>query len=130
MHSPQIANAAALAGRFLLSLIFIIGGFNKIAGYAGTAAYMARMGVPSILLPLVILTELGGGLLVLVGYQTKIVSLLMAGFALLSGLLFHLKLGDAADMIQFWKNVAIAGGFLSLTAFGGGGWSLDGLRKR
>ena len=90
---------------------------------------MAKMGVPGALLPLVILTELGGGLLILVGWQTRVVSFLLAGFTLLAGLLFHLSVGDAPNMIQFWKNVAIAGGFLAIFANGAGEWSLDGWRK-
>lgn len=126
MNNPQLANAAALVGRIMLALIFITAGYGKIGGYAGAAGYMDKMGVPSVLLPLVILTELGGGLLILVGWQTRIVSVLLAGFTLLAGLLFHLKVGDAPNMIQFWKNVAIAGGFLVLFANGAGAWSVDG----
>ena len=126
MNNPTISNAAALLGRIFISAIFISAGASKIGGYAGTSAYMAKMGVPAALLPLVILTELGGGLLILVGYQTRIVAFLMAGFCLLSGLLFHYSVGDAANMISFWKNVAIAGGFLGLVAHGAGAWSVDG----
>ena len=126
MNNPQIANAAALLGRILISAIFIWAGYGKLTGYAGTVAYMGKMGVPGALAPLVILTELGGGLLVLIGYQTRIVAFLLAGFCLLSGLIFHLSIGDAPNMIQFWKNVAIAGGFLGLVAHGTGAWSIDG----
>lgn len=82
--------------------------------------------MPGILLPLVILTELGGGLLILVGWQTRIVAFLMAGFTLLAALLFHFKTGDRNQMIHFMKNIAIAGGFLSLVANGAGAWSVDG----
>ena len=127
MNNPQIANAAALLGRIMLSAIVIMGGFNQIVGYAGTSGYMDKMGVPSALLPLVILTELGGGLLILAGWQTRIVSFLLAGFTVLAGLMFHLKVGDAPNMIQFWKNIAISGGFLSLLAAGAGAWSFDGV---
>ncbi len=126
MNNPQLVNAAALVGRIMLAFIFIMGGYNKIGGYAGTSGYMDKMGVPSALLPLVILTELGGGLLILAGWQTRIVSILLAGFTLLAGLFFHLKVGDGPNMIQFWKNVAISGGFLMLFANGAGAWSVDG----
>ncbi len=126
MNNPQISNAAALLGRIFMSAIFITAGYGKIGGYAGAAGYMDKMGVPSALLPLVILTELGGGLLIVAGWQTRIVSILLAGFTLLAGLLFHLKVGDAPNMIQFWKNVAISGGFLVLFANGAGAWSVDG----
>ncbi|MFO1135380.1 MAG: DoxX family protein [Rhodoblastus sp.] len=130
MNNPQIANAAALLGRIFMSAIFITAGYGKIGGYAGASAYMAKMGVPGALLPLVILVELGGGLLILVGFQTRVVAFLLAGFSLLSGLLFHYAVGDAPNMIQFWKNVAIAGGFLGMVAHGAGAWSLDGRMKK
>ncbi len=61
---------ALLAARVLLAYIFIIAGWGKIGGYEQTAGYMAAMGVPGALLPLVILVELGGGILILVGFQT------------------------------------------------------------
>ena len=128
LNNPQVANVASLVGRAFLSFIFIKGGFSKLMGYAGAAAYMDKMGVSSMLLPLVILTELGGGLLILVGYQTRLVSVLLAGFTLLAGLLFHYVVGDANNMIHFWKNVAIAGAFLSLVANGAGAWSVDSSR--
>jgi len=130
LNNPQIANAAALLGRIFMSAIFITAGYGKIGGYAGASAYMAKMGVPGALLPLVILVELGGGLLILVGFQTRVVAFLLAGFSLLSGLLFHYAVGDAPNMIQFWKNVAIAGGFLGMVAHGAGAWSLDGRMKK
>ena len=89
MNDAHIKNAAALLGRVLISLIFIMGGAHKIAAYSTTAGYMEKMGVPGLLLPLVIVTELGGGLMILVGYQTRLIAFLMAGFTLLAGLLFH-----------------------------------------
>lgn len=150
MPNTTLTNLFALAGRVLISVMFITSGWGKIAGYAGTAAYMAKAGVPGALLPLVILTELGGGLAILVGFQTRIAAFLLAGFCLVSGLLFHYlgaqaiatqmvgvtdpaqlaALGQAktGQMINFWKNVSIAGGFLAFSAFGAGAWSLDGRR--
>ena len=123
LNSPALNNAAMLLGRIGLAAIFIIAGYSKIGGYAGTQAYMAKMGVPGALLPLVILTELGGGLLILAGYQTKIVSVLLAGFCVISGVLFH----SAPDQFNhLMKNFAIAGGFLALFAAGAGAWSIDG----
>lgn len=130
MNNPQIVNAAALLGRILMSAIFISAGYNKIGGFANSAAYMAKMGVPSWLLPVVIATELGGGLLILLGYQTRIVAFLLAGFSILAGLIFHYSVGDVPNMISFWKNLAIAGGFLGMVAHGAGAWSLDGQLKK
>ena len=62
--------------------------------------------------------------------EEGLVAFLLAGFSLLSGLLFHYAVGDAPNMIQFWKNVAIAGGFLGMVAHGAGAWSLDGRMKK
>lgn len=115
-----------LAGRFLLSAIFVQSGWGKIGRYASTQAYMEKMGVPGSLLPLVIATELGLGLLIVIGWQTRIAAFLIAGFTLLAGILFHYDPGNSGQMIQFMKNIAIAGGFLMLVANGPGPWSIDG----
>ena len=123
--NATLQNALALAGRVLMSLIFIVAGFNKIGGYEGTQAYMEGMGVPGMLLPLVILTELGGGLLLLIGFKARLMAFLLAGFSLLSAVIFHSNFGDSMQSIQFMKNLAIAGGFLYIVAHGPGAWSLD-----
>ncbi|PTW61588.1 putative oxidoreductase [Breoghania corrubedonensis] len=125
-----LKNPIDLAGRLLIAFIFVFSGWGKLTAYSGTAAYMASHGVPTILLPLVILTELGGGLLIAFGYQTRLIAFLMAGFAVLTALFFHFHPGDQAQMINFMKNLSIAGGFLFLAANGAGAWSLDGLRAR
>ncbi|HUN12663.1 MAG TPA: DoxX family protein [Rhabdaerophilum sp.] len=126
--NPVIQNLSLLAGRIMLSAIFILSGFNKLKGFSGggTQKYMEAMGVPGALLPLVIITELGFGLMVLIGFKTRLCAFLLAGFTLLSALLFHNKLGDPAQYLQFMKNVSIAGGFLALLAAGAGAWSVDG----
>ena len=127
----QATDLAAPLGRLLLSLIFIMAGFSKITGYAGTQQYMEMMGVPGALLPLVILTELGGGIALLLGWQARIAAFLLAGFSILSGLIFHMIPGMAldglaaqAETISFMKNVAIAGGLAMIVAFGPGRLSL------
>lgn len=120
----------ALLGRIGLSLIFIISGWGKIAGYAATQGYMEAMGVPGALLPLVIALELGGGLALLAGAFTRWIALAIAAFSLLSAAIFHADFGDAAQAISFWKNVAMAGGFLMLAAHGPGALSVDALLAR
>lgn len=128
-------NYISLAARVLLAAIFILSGFGKITGYAATVGYMEAMHVPGLLLPLVILVEFGGGLAILVGFQTKIVAFLLAGFCIVSGILFHLMaithdpaqaMADMNQQINFLKNLAIAGGFLSLIVAGPGRISIDG----
>lgn len=123
-------NAAELVGRILLAQIFIISGIGKLgAGYAGTQGYMEAMGVPGALLPLVILAELGGGAAIVVGFLTRWAALALAAFCIVSALIFHNKLGDQGQMINFMKNFAIAGGFLVLFARGPGAWSVDARRS-
>lgn len=133
----RLTDLAAPLGRLLLAQIFIIAGVQKITGYAGTQGYMEAMGVPGSLLPLVILTELGGGIALLLGWKTRIVAFLLAGFSLLSGLLFHYlpSLGMTGmeaqgQMINFMKNVSIAGGMLMIVSLGAGAWSLDAREGR
>jgi len=123
-------NASLLLSRFGLSLIFILSGWSKISGYDGTQGYMEAMGVPGALLPLVIALELGGGLAILAGLFTRPLALALAAFSLVSAVIFHAQLGDQMQFINFFKNIAIAGGFLALAANGAGGWSLDALRHR
>jgi len=121
-------NAADLAGRVMLTAFFIIFGFMKITGYAGFVKYMDAYGVPSFLLPLVIGTEIGCGFAVLLGWHTRIAAFLLAGFSLLSLLIFHPALSDMTGQIIVLAELATAGGLLALTAHGAGGWSLDARR--
>ena len=117
-----------LIGRVLLSIVFIQAGWSKIFGYAGTQEYMQAAGVPGMLLPLVILAELGGGLCILLGLLTRWAAIALAGFCVLSGYLFHYHPGDMGEMISFMKNLTIAGGFLVLAGSGPGAFALDNRR--
>jgi putative oxidoreductase len=126
MNTQQ--NLADFTGRVLIAAIFLVSGLGKIAGYAGAQGYMAAMGVPGALLPLVIALEVGGSIAIILGYRTRFVAFLLAGFCILSALIFHRALGDQMQFIMFMKNFAIAGGFLLLVARGPGEWSLDARR--
>lgn len=124
-----VANSALnhlliLAARLLLGGMFLAAGYSKIGGYAGTQGYMEAMGVPGIMLPLVILLEIGGGLALILGFQTRLAAVALAGFTVIAGLLFHGG-ADPMQQILFMKNLAIAGGLLAFTVFGAGGASLD-----
>ena len=126
MNTQQ--NFADLLGRILISAIFLITGLGKIGGYAATQGYMASQGVPGALLPLVIALEVGGATAIILGYRARLVAFLLAGFSVVSALIFHHALGDQTQFIMFMKNLAMAGGFLFLVARGPGDWSLDARR--
>lgn len=113
------------SARLLLTALFLWGGIAKTGGYAATQGYMEGFGIPGILLPLVILTELGGALALIAGWQTRLVSLALAGFCILSALIFHADLGERVQLIMFLKNLGLAGGFLALAVSGPGAWALD-----
>lgn len=128
----KLQSPLALAARVLMALLFVPAGFGKIAGFAGTAGYIGSVGLPfpELGAAIAIVVELGLGLALLVGFQTRIAALVIAVFTVAAGVFFHAYWSMPADMvgmnqIMFMKNVAIAGGLLALTAFGGGAWSLD-----
>ena len=130
--NTNLQNSAALAGRILLALIFITSGFGKITGSAGTAGCMAAKGLSmvDVLLPLTILIELGGGLLIAIGWKARWAAAVTFLFLIPVTLVFHNPVGLAGaeaqqQMINLLKNVSIMGGMLGLFAFGPGGFSLD-----
>lgn len=116
---------SSVVARILLAHIFVLAGMNKIMGYAGSQGYMEMMGVPGMLLPLVIILELGGGLALIAGWQARLVAYALAGFCVISALIFHHNLADQVQMIMFMKNLAIAGGLLLIAEHGAGAYSLD-----
>ena len=123
-----VTAAAALAGRLLLAAIFLHEAWGKLTGYSAALAYMQAFVVPGQLLPLAIAVELGCGVLILCGYHTRAAALLLAGFCIVTAVLFHAKFGDRNQLLHFEKDLAIAGGLLVLFAHGGGAWALDALR--
>jgi putative oxidoreductase len=121
----------AFLGRLGMSYVFILDGYGAIANAPGVAAYMEANGVSGKLLPLVIATELGGGLMVALGLGARWAAIALAGFCGLTAALFHANAADPEQVINFQKNCAMGGGFLLLATFGPGAWSLDAwLAKR
>ena len=116
--------AISLIARILLSVIFIQSGWGKISGYAETAGYMQSHGVPGMLLPAVIALELGAGLAILLGIYARWAGLGLALFTLAAAGMFHYVPGDKGQMINFMKNVTMAGGLLLLFANGPGRWAI------
>ena len=129
-------SVAALIGRLLIAYLFVPSGFSKLMGFAGTAGYIASKGVPlpEVCAAIAIAAELGLGLLLLVGLKTRWAALGLAVFVLVITPIFHnyWAVPEAQLMAQkmnFFKNLAIAGGLLAFSAFGGGTFSVDGRRR-
>ncbi len=122
-----------LLGRCLLGLIFILSGSGKLMDFTATAGSMASKGLPlsEILLIPTILIELGGGLLLVLGYQTRWAALALFLFVIPTTLIFHNFWGVAADQVRnqqihIEKNLAIMGGLLYVVFTGAGRYSLEG----
>lgn len=126
----NLDTALAAAGRILIAALFLLSGVGKIAAPAMTQGYIASVGLPAPLLAylIAILIEVGGGLLLIVGFQTRIVALILAVFTVAAALAFHNNFADTNQMIHFLKDIAITGGLLQVAAFGPGSVSLDARR--
>ena len=116
---------STFAGRILMAQIFLLAGISKISAYEGTQGYMESVGVPGMLLPLVIALEIGGGLALIIGWKARWAAAALAGFSIVSALIFHSNFADQMQMIMFMKNFAIAGGLMFLVAHGAGAFSFD-----
>jgi putative oxidoreductase len=123
--SKIFPNAVELFGRVLLVGVFLLSGLGKLSAYEQTAGYMNAFGIPGELLPLVIGFEVLASIAIIIGWQVRATSLLLAGFTLLSALMFHFDFADQTQMVMFLKNVSISGAFLLLVVNGAGKFSLD-----
>jgi putative oxidoreductase len=114
-------------GRLLIAVLFVPAGFQKLTGFDGSVAYVVQHGLPlpSVAIVLAILIELGCGILVLIGYQTRWAAAAMAIFSVAAAIFFHNDFNDMDMRIHFMKNIAIAGGLLQLVYFGAGPISID-----
>jgi len=122
----------SIAARLLMAQIFIISGWQKMTGFSGTEGYFTSMGIPlvSVVTPLVILIELGGGLALLFGFKTRWVAAILALFTVAAALIAHTNFADQSQMINFMKNLSIAGGFLTFVKYGAGSASIDAKLER
>jgi len=121
-----------LVGRILLALIFIISGFGKIMGFDATLGYIRSAGLPFAQLSAIaaIVVELGGGILLVVGWKARWAAAALFLFVLVAALYFHAFWASPPDQammqqIQFLKNLAIMGGMLYIMAYGSGPYSVD-----
>jgi putative oxidoreductase len=124
------APAVVLAGRVLLSILFIIAGFGKLTSIAGTAAFFGKLGLPlpTVTAIVVGLVEFFGGLAILVGFKTRIAAIVLAVFTLGATAVAHLDFSQAGNALMLQKNLAITGGFLLLAVLGAGPFSIDARR--
>jgi putative oxidoreductase len=129
-------NALALLGRVLIAALFAPSGWGKIVGFSGVVGYISSKGVPlpEVAAAIAVAAELGLGLLLLVGWQTRWVAIAMALFTAVITPIFHnyWAVPEAqlmAQKISFFKDYAIVGGLLAFAAFGPGAFSLDGRRR-
>ena len=125
MNQSTLTAASEVTARVAMSLIFLMAGFSKITAYSATQGYMESMGVPGGLLPLVIALEILGGLSLLLGWKVRISAFLLAGFSVVSAIIFHANFADQIQSILFMKNLALAGGLLLLVTSQTHTWSID-----
>jgi len=120
---------APLLGRILIAVLFVPAGFGKLTGFQGAVGYAEAAGVPvpALAIAAAIAVELGGGLLLVIGYKTRWVAAAMALFSVVAAVFFHRDFADEVhmQMIHFQKNIAIAGGLLAFVYFGAGPLSVD-----
>jgi putative oxidoreductase len=128
----RIENLALLLARILMSWIFIHGGWSKLLAASATQAAFGQRGLPVPVLAwlVAVIVELIGGLALLFGLFARATGLVLAIWCVATALVAHTNFADRAQEIQFWKNMAMTGGFLYVFCFGAGIYSLDRLRTR
>jgi len=118
-----------LIGRILLSALFLIEGIGKISMQEDVMMYMENYGIPGILFIPAVILEILFPLLLIVGYKTKLAAFVMALFTFTVAIIFHTDFSDGMQLILFLKDLAIAGGFMIIIAYGSNKFSLDHLLK-
>jgi len=134
--SNTFQNALNLLGRMLLAALFLPAGIGKLTGFSGTVGYIASVGLPlpAVGAALALLVEIVGSVALLLGFGTRIAAFVLAAFTLVASFFFHAYWSAPADQafvvqLLFFKNIAVVGGLLILTAQGAAGWSLDARRE-
>jgi putative oxidoreductase len=130
MKGMDMTNGALLLGRILMAAIFIIAGVTKVMAPTAVQATLAKYGLPVPMLAygVTVVVELGGGLLLLVGFLTRPVAVVLGLWCIATALVAHTALGDPNMRAHFMKNVAMAGGFIYVWATGAGAFSIDARR--
>ena len=124
-----MTNLIDLIGRVLISLVFLLSGYNKILNYEGTISWMEGYGVPGFLLWPTIILEIILPILIIVGYKTKLSAILLASFCVATAIIFHLDFTNQMQVIALFKNFGLAGGFIFIAINGPKDWALDQKKK-
>ena len=120
-----MANFFDLVGRIMISAIFLFSGINKIFSYDGTVGWMESFGMPGFLLVPAIIIEILFPLMIIIGYKTRIAAGGLLLFSLLTAVIFHLDFSNQMQVIQFLKNIGLAGGMLFLVVNGAKDFSME-----
>lgn len=126
------ADTTAFIGRCLMAVLLLLSGLGKVVGPTATIAWIASTGLPmpTVGYALAIVIELGGGLLLILGWQTRALAAVLSVYAIATAFIFHRNIADQNQLFHFLKNLAVTGGFFQLIAFGAGNFSLDARRAR
>jgi putative oxidoreductase len=120
-------------GRLFIGLPFLASGFSKVTDYNGTINFIMSSTLP-LPPPLAyagaLAVELGCGLLMIVGYQTRIVAAMFVLFCLATAVFFHANFSDPNQTFHFIKNMIMCGALLQIVAFGAGAVSIDNLLSK
>ncbi len=113
-------------GRVLLALLFVVAGFNKLTGFQGTVQMVAGAGFPApeLMTALAIIFELGGGVMLLLGFHARLAAWMLIAFTAIATVGYHMDFSQQMQMIMFLKNLSIIGGLLYVASVGAGSWSL------
>ncbi len=125
-----LRDAALFAGRVLIAFVFVYDAWLIYRLPGPTAAYLSQFGVPGFLTLPAAGFQVAGAALIIFGWQTRAAALGFALFCLATAVIFHLDPAKSDSMIQFGKDLAMAGGFLFLAAAGAGQWSVDAAQGR
>jgi len=122
-------SSVLLVSRCLVAALLLWSGIGQLTGYDETAIFMTRHGLIGNPLPIAVFIEMACAVLLVVGYRMRFTCLALAGFCVVTALLFHANFTDKAQMFHFLKNAAVAGGLLALYVSGPGRLSFDGLSE-
>lgn len=131
VSTSPLAGWAMLVGRVMLSLIFLLSGIAKVTAPAAMIGFIKASGLPFAPLALAIAAfiEIAGGVALIIGFRTRLVAIVLAGFSIVTAITFLSNFADQNMFLHFFKNVAMAGGLLQVAATGAGRLSLDARRR-